>query len=406
MQNNYRKLFFILLSLGLFCVVFSAGAYFGVKNRSEIEKVTSIANKEPKQVVTDADFEPFWKAWNLINEKYPQSTGVSDQERVWGAISGMVASLNDPYTTFFPPEENKSFNEQISGEFGGVGMEVGIKDKVLTVIAPLKGTPAYNAGIKSGDKILKINDTTTSDLTIDKAINLIRGEKGTVVNLTIFREGEKDTRKIAVTRDIISSPTINTEKRADGVFVIRLYTFNANSSELFRGALREFVESGSSKLVLDLRGNPGGYLESAIDMASWFLPIGKPVVLEDFGSKTEQKVYRSKGYDIFTDNLKFVILVDGGSASASEILSGALQEHKKAILVGEKTYGKGSVQELVGLTSNTSIKITIATWLTPNGVSISKQGLTPDVVVPFTREDFEKARDPQMDKAVELLLKK
>jgi carboxyl-terminal processing protease len=189
----------------------------------------------------------------------------------------------------------------------------------------------------------------------------------------------------------------------NGVFLIELYNFSANSPNLFRAALRQFIESGSDKMIFDLRGNPGGFLEAAIDMASWYLPAGKVVVREDFGGARSEKVYRSRGYDIFTDNLKFAILVNGGSASASEILAGALSEHDKAILIGEKTFGKGSVQELINITPNTSLKITVARWLTPNGRSISEEGITPDILVKRTAEDIAASRDPQLQKAIEIL---
>ena len=190
-----------------------------------------------------------------------------------------------------------------------------------------------------------------------------------------------------------------------GVFVISLYSFSANSPDLFREALRKFIDSGSDKLVLDLRNNPGGYLEAALDMASWFLPTGKVVVSENFGDKQPPDVYKSKGYDIFTDKLKFAILVNEGSASASEILAGALQDQKKAVLIGEKTFGKGSVQELIPVTGSTSIKITVAHWFTPNGKSISNSGLTPDIIVPLTADNTKGGADPQMDAAVKYLTK-
>ena len=282
-------------------------------------------------------------------------------------------------------------------------MEVGIKDKILTVIAPLKDTPAYKAGIKSGDKILKIDKTITSDLSIEKAIKLIRGEKGTTVALTIFRNGDKEPREIKVVRDIINTPTLDTELRKDNIFVIKLYSFSSNSADLFRNAMKKFYESKSDKLLLDLRGNPGGYLDAAVSMASWFLASGKTVVSEDYGDNAKQKIHRSAGYDIFTDKLKFVILIDGGSASASEILAGAMQDYGKAKLVGEKSYGKGSVQEVVDITPDTILKITVAKWLTPKGNTISEKGLTPDYTVDLTQDDADAKKDPQMDKAVELL---
>lgn len=393
-----RKTSVVILLLAGF---FALGVYVGFHNRPEIDRAM-LRGKETA-VATQADFSPFWKVWNAINEKYP-NISVTDQNRVYGAISGLVGSLDDPYSVFFSPEDAKMFEDDINGNFSGVGMEVGIKNKILTVIAPLKDTPAYQSGIKSGDKILKIDETVTSDLSIEKAIKLIRGEKGTTVALTIFRDGEKEPREIKIVRDVINVPTLDTELREDGIFVIKLYSFSANSSGLFQGALKKFTESNTDKLLLDLRGNPGGYLDAAVNMASWFLPGGKTVVIEDYGKDTKQKIYRSRGYDIFTDKLKFVILIDGGSASASEILAGALQDYGKAKLVGDKSYGKGSVQEVVNITPDTILKITIAKWLTPNGASISEKGLAPDYKVEITSKDIDKKKDPQMDKAVQLLL--
>ena len=401
-----RRAYAIVL---LVVFTFGFGIYVGFNNRPEIEKVLTLTGKETA-VQTTADFSPFWKVWNVINDKYPGAEKVTDQEKVYGAISGLIGSLNDPYSEFFAPDEAKIFEEDISGNFSGVGMEIGIKNRVLTVIAPLKNTPAYRAGIESGDKILKIDETATAGLGVDQAIKLIRGEQGTTVSLSILREGEREPREIKIVRDIINIPTLDTESRKDGIFVVELYSFSANSPSLFRDAIRQFAQAKSDKLLLDLRGNPGGYLEAAISMASWFLPEGKVVVTEDYGEESEPKVFRSKGYNVFNDKLKFVILIDGGSASASEILAGAMQDHKRAILVGSESYGKGSVQEVVDITPDTLLKITVAKWLTPNGNLITDKGLTPDYLVEFSKEparaggDSESEKDPQMDKAVELLL--
>ena len=395
--------FFIVLA-------FVSGVYVGTHQKSEIEKVVGVNSTETPSDINGVDFAPFWKAWNTINEKYPGADEITNQDRVYGAISGLMHSLNDPYSVFFSPEEAKSFEEQIAGNFSGVGMEVGIKDDILTVIAPLKNTPADRAGIKSGDKILKINDTLTSDLTVDKAVKLIRGEKGTELTLTILHSGEQKAIEIKVIRDTIEIPTLETEMRKDGVFVIRLFSFSANSASLFRDALKEFAMSRSDKLLLDLRDNPGGYLDTAVYISSWFLPAGKVIVSEDYGGDKDPEVFRSKGFELIRnktenvlgDNLKFVILIDSGSASASEIVAGAMQDQKKAILVGEQSYGKGSVQQVLDMTKDTILKITIAKWLTPNGNTIAQKGLTPNYVVKYAKT--EKGDDPQVAKAVKLLL--
>lgn len=405
MKNKNKKALYIVYSLILLAGVFCLGAYTGYTNRKEVDKVFSVAHKDP-EVETDADFNSFWKVWNILNEKSLYAKKTTNQDRVWGAVSGLASSLKDPYTVFFPPEENKLFNDEIKGSFGGIGAEIGVKDKVLTIIAPLKDNPAIKVGIKSGDKILKIDNVETGNITIDKALSLIRGKKGTVVTLLVLRPGEKETREFKITRDDITIPTIDTELRSDNIFVIKFYSFSENSANLFKDALKKFVDSNSKKLIIDLRGNPGGYLDAAINIGSWFIDEGKVIVSEDFGGRKKTETYRSHGPKIFGKDLELIVLVDGGSASASEILAGALKEHGVARLVGEKTFGKGSVQELINITDTTSLKVTVAKWLTPNGVSISDQGLEPDFKVPFTIKDFEAKKDPQMDKAVELLTSK
>ncbi len=418
-NTSYMRVIGVVLGVMVAGASFVVGVAFGRVGVLPQERVTGVENLENEAVTQNVDFAPFWEAWNVINDRYVTNEAVPSQEKVWGAIQGLANSLGDPYTVFLPPQELEAFETEISGNFEGVGMEVGLRDGVLTVIAPLKGTPAFRAGILSGDKIIRIDNELTNQFTIDEAVQKIRGKQGTVVKLTILRDGEDEPIEISVVRGVIDIPTVETEVktvpgggtvegvgniRDDGIFIIRLFNFSAVSPNLFRDALRQFVLSGSDKLILDLRGNPGGYLEAAVDIASWFLPPGEVVVREDFGGARKEEVIRSKGYDIFNDSLKFVILIDGGSASASEILAGALREYKKATLVGTQTFGKGSVQELVKITPDTSLKITIARWLTPEGVSISEKGITPDVVVPMTSADRDAGADPQLEKAVEILL--
>ncbi|MBX4206452.1 S41 family peptidase [Candidatus Parcubacteria bacterium] len=396
-----------LVALGLVIAFgsYAVGLHHGKGALSAAAGVMNPTEGEPSGI----DFAPFWKAWNLINEKYiPASTTApkaTDQDKVYGAIGGLASSLGDPYTVFFPPVQSEIFASDIRGNFEGVGMEVLAQNGAVTVIAPLKGSPAEAAGIKAGDKIIRIDGDSAASISTEDAVKKIRGKEGTSVGLTIIRNGVKDPIEVSVRRAVIDLPVIKTEKLAGGVFKIDLYSFSENSPNLFRGALREFVESGDDKLILDLRGNPGGYLEAAIDMASWFLPSSKVVVREDFAGGMPQTVYRSRGYDIFNDNLKLVILIDKGSASASEILAGALKEQGKATLVGETTFGKGSVQELVDLTSDTSLKITVARWLTPNGLSISEKGIAPDFKVEYTAATKAAGKDPALDKAVEILTK-
>lgn len=398
MKSFKVRVWIIVLALGFFLL----GFFVNELAVPEVEKVVGLQNPgegSPQGV----SFEPFWKTWNVINDKFVDPDTVGTEDKLYGAISGLTRSLNDPYTVFLPPEDSEMFEADISGNFEGVGIEIGVRDGVLTVISPLRGTPADEAGVLAGDQIVQINGEPTATMTIDEAVKTIRGERGTDVVFTIVRESADEPVEISVTRDVIDIPTVMTTLRPDGIFVLELFNFNSPSTGLFKDALQEFVDSGSDKLILDLRNNPGGFLSAAIDVSSWFLPAGKVVVIEDFGDDEKEKVHRSKGFDVFNENLKMVILVNEGSASASEIVAGALSEHGVATLVGAQTFGKGSVQELVPITDKTSLKITVARWLTPEGNSISEGGLMPEVQVPMTIEDIEAGRDPQLEKAVEML---
>ena len=404
--NRYKLVLIIVL---LLAVSFGCGVYFGKSTKyNNIQNNIIVGSTSSTQYIstTTANMDAFWETWNILSQKFvythKDAKKISDQDKVWGAIQGLTAVYGDPYTVFMPPEESKAFAGDISGNFEGVGMELAIKDKNIVVVAPLKGTPAYNAGVQKGDVVLAIDGKTTAGMSVDEAVKLIRGKAGTVVTIKFARDGKTEPVEIKIIRGIIDVPTAETEIKGD-VFVIKLYNFYAPSVDKFKLALRDFIASGKTKLILDLRGNPGGYLESAVDMASWFLPLGKTVVKEDFGTNIDEQIYRSKGYDIFNSNLQMMILADSGSASASEILAGALQEHKIAKIVGTKTFGKGSVQELINITPDTSLKVTIARWLTPNGISISDGGLTPDYEVNMTADDVKANKDPQMDKAISLL---
>lgn len=407
-SNSIKKLvtFIVLIS------VFSFGFISG--------KSTSVEARQTN-AVSDTDFAIFWKVWTLVNEKYvpthtsTTTSGLStttavtaNKDRIYGAIKGMVNAMGDPYTTFFTPQENTSFKSQIDGNFEGIGMEVGQKDGILTVIAPLAGSPAEKAGIRPGDKVIKINDTISTDISVDQAVTIIRGKKGTKVNLTIIREGSTKPITYEITRDVINLPTLDgSYATSTGIYTIKLYSFNANAQDLFNKEIDKFALSGSSKLIIDLRNNPGGFLDAAVSIASNFMPAGSVVVRESYGKNKPEDIIRSEGYDTF-DGRKFpkiVILIDGGSASASEILAGALHEQGLATLVGTKSFGKGSVQELVNVTPDTSLKVTVARWLTPKGNSISEVGIVPDIEVKVTEDDIKAQKDPQMAKAIEILSK-
>lgn len=395
----------LLLVIGSFGAGIAVGTARSYTQAATSISITSLFTGEAQQPSTN--LSQLWLVWNTLNNKFvpttASSTRATEQEKIYGMIKGLTDSYGDPYTTFFPPEEAKAFAEQVSGNFGGVGMEIGIKDKMIVVVAPIPNSPAEKVGMVTGDKIVAIDGKPTDGFSVEQAVRMIRGEKGTTVKLTVLRGTSVEPIVVSIVRDTISVPAIKTELRNDGIFVVSLYSFSGLSTNQFRDAMRKFVQTGSHKMIIDVRGNPGGFLDAAVDISSYFLPIGYSVVSEDAGSGTNPDVHHSRGYNIFSrgQDLKLVVLIDGGSASASEILAGALHDHGKATLIGKKTFGKGSVQELIDIGGGASLKVTIAKWLTPKGTSISEHGISPDIEVDRTPEDVEAKRDPQMDKAIE-----
>ncbi len=351
---------------------------------------------------TNIDFSLFWKVWDILRDKYVDRSKLDAQELFYGAIDGMLAATGDPYTTFFDPKEQKEFNEDISGKFEGIGAEMGIRDEILTVIAPLEGTPAERAGLRPNDKILKIDGELSSSYKLEEAVSKIRGPKGTEVKLTIYRSGEEESREVSVARDVINVKSVKLTVRDDGIVILRVSRFGDDTEREFRNAVSEIAGKGAKGVVLDLRSNPGGLLDAAVDMASLMLPFDTVVVIEENG-KGERREEKTRGGDRLS-GIPTVVLIDEGSASASEILAGALRENRDNVtLIGKKSYGKGSVQELVPVGRTMSVKITIARWLTPKGNQINKQGITPDEEVGISVDDITNDRDPQLDKAIERL---
>jgi carboxyl-terminal processing protease len=385
-----RQIIIIPIAIILAAALFFGGFFVGKKSvPSPTVSERIFFNRElgkPEPI----DFGLFWQALKAIEKKYVDSTKIDYKEILYGAIEGMVDSLGDDYTIFMRPEKAEEFIKSVSGKdsFEGVGMEIGIKNKVLTVIAPIEGTPAYRAGIRAGDKILKIDERLTDGMSSEQAVNLIRGKKGTQVVLTISRKEFSEPREFTLTRDIIQVPVISWSIKDGDIAYVRIYQFSGNLPEKFRNVVSEALKSNAKKMILDLRNNPGGYLEAAVDIASWFLPKGSVVLKEEFRDN-ENDDYRSKGYSAL-QNFPVVVLVNNGSASASEILAGALKDIKGVKLIGEKTFGKGSVQQVETLPDDSSLKITVAKWFTPSGISIADEGLTPDIEV-------------QLDKAIEVL---
>ncbi len=393
-------IFFVVIILA----AFGAGFYFG-ESRVPITAPQGIIN-EGLNKPENLDFSLFWEAWRKLEEKYVDNSKIDYKKMLYGAITGMTDSLKDDYTVFFPPEETKIFKEDVNGEFSGVGMEIGVRNSTLTVIAPMEGTPAERAGLMAGDKIVKINGQNSGDMAVDEAVKLIRGQRGTEVSLTVFRDGWDDVKDFKIIRDVIEIPSIKLEIKgpfedSSNIAHIRLYQFSEVARSSFNKAGLEIINGSSKKIILDLRNNPGGYLEVAQDIAGWFLEKGDLVAIEDFGGKEENQEYRAKGPSNFS-SYKMVVLINKGSASASEILAGALRDNRNILLIGEKSFGKGSVQQLEEL-RNGSLKITVARWLTPKGTMINGQGLTPDIEVKMTEEDYKNKKDPQLDKAIEVL---
>lgn len=387
LRQNFVLIFLIITIL----VSFGLGIWFG--------KTQVICEICPP---AEIDFSLFWEAWNKLEEKFVDKEKFNTQEMIYGAVSGMVKSLDDPYTVFLKPEDTKRFMEDIKGAFEGVGMEIGIRNGQLQVIAPLEGTPAQKAGLRAGDKIIKVDDKPTADITTDEAVNLIRGSKGTEVILSIWRKDWGETKDIKIVRGVIEIPSLKWEIIEDNIAYLKLYHFTEKAAYDFTMAAIEILNSGTQKIILDLRNNPGGYLEVAQDIAGWFLSRGQIVVIEDFGEGQERKEYKAEGNaNLLTYSV--VVLINQGSASGSEILAGALRDNRQVLLIGETTFGKGSVQELEKLKEGSSLKITIARWLTPNGELIADKGLEPDIKVEMTNEDYNEGRDPQLNKAIEII---
>lgn len=403
-MNKYQIILLLVVSLG-------AGYGLGSSQLHTISSGGSVVGESAGSSLILNSFAPNSSLLNevrtALDTKFiswkATSTMPTTKDLEYGMIKGYVAAYGDPYTTFFPPAESKVFTENVQGSFGGVGMQVGDKDGNSVVIAPLKDSPSAKAGIKSGDIIVKVDGVDVLGKDSNIVVSKIRGPIGGDVTITVKRADKADLMDFKIKREEIQIPTIDT-KIQNGVFVISLYSFNADSAKLFASAMDKYNESSTNKLVIDLRGNPGGFLESAVEIASIFLDQGKVVVSEKQGKQETDIDMRSKGYNTMLKKSNVVVLVDGGSASASEILAGALKDQGAAKVVGEKTFGKGSVQEYVNLSDGSAIKVTIAKWYTPNGVNISLSGISPDVEVKFDNDKFTKFKiDTQLNKAIEVV---
>jgi carboxyl-terminal processing protease len=396
----------IIVVIAAVCVggaVFGGYAWGFNKGYSETKNIniTGINDGATPSEVT-ADFSLFWQEWNLLKNTQLDAKSVSDQQLLYGAMTGLANSYNDPYTVFFDPSDATQFLSDVQGSFGGIGAELGSDaNGQLIIIAPLKGTPAAAAGLKDGDQILEIDSTSTTNMSVDEAVALIRGNPGTKVDLTISRASWANPKVITISRAIINVPTVTSSIKNGDILYLQLDEFDANASQAFGSAVIAGLDQGAKGMVLDLRDNPGGYLNQAVDIAGWFVSPGTTVVKEKYADGSEdvtaaQGSAALKGFPV-------VILINGGSASASEILSGALRVDNGIKLIGAQSFGKGVVQQVTQLSDGSAVKVTIAEWLLPDNSEIEHVGLTPDYIVPMTATDTAANIDPQLNKALQVV---
>lgn len=408
-MNFIKKLNGISLIIAL--LTFVLGWQLGMRNFqvkvSDFRPQVTFEN-ETAPVNKDVDFKLFWQVWDLVSSEYVDKKAIDPQKMFYGAVAGMVASLGDPYTVFLPPEQQKSTREELNGAFEGVGIQLGYdKEKRLAVIAPVKDTPADRAGIKAGDLILKIDNREAFNLSLPEAVNLIRGKKGTVVALEIYQEGDVKSQTFDLKRDTIIVNSVEFEEKTSPkgkkIALIKLGRFGERTFTEWNKAVSDSLASAPEAVVLDLRNNPGGLLDGAVFIGSEFIKSGDIVLQENAkGERIPYKVNR-EGKLL---NLPLIVLINKGSASASEIVAGAVQDLKRGKLLGETSFGKGTIQESQDLPEKTGIHVTTAKWLTPSGNWVHQKGLTPDIVVKLTEEQLkvqtdDKTKDFQLEKALE-----
>ena len=390
-----------------------AGFWLGTHN-FKIEFGRKPSLKIERKVPVDKqniDFSLFWEVWDRLEKNYIDKKALDQNQMILGAIQGMVASLGDPYTVFLKPSDNKEVKEDLNGSFDGVGIQLGYKENQLAVIAPLVDTPAYRAGVKAGDLILKINDESTTEISIDEAMKKIRGPKGTKVKLTLMHSGEKEPYEVELVRDTIIVHSVevefpkieNCQSKSENCVVahLKLLKFGDRTADEWNEAVSKIInyQPSVSGIILDLRNNPGGYLNGSIFIASEFLASGVVVQQEQADGTKETFSVNRQGRLL---KQPLVVLINEGSASASEIVAGALKDHQRAIIVGTKSFGKGTVQEAEDLPGGAGLHITTARWLLPNGESIDKKGITPDNEI---KDDPKTEKDEQLEKAIEIFSK-
>ncbi len=402
--KQFVKQYAILL---IVFIVFILGILIG-RQTSEPEIVYkndehgSVYNKggKPEFLSKDLNFELFWDVWEIIEDNYVHQP-VNETELLYGSMAGSVASLADPHSVFFDPETTKDFNDELAGTFEGIGAEIAIKNDRLTIVAPLPDSPAQKAGLRSGDKVFAIDGMDTTGISLDYAVKKIRGHKGTDVFLTIGRDSLDDFKEIKITRQTIDIQSVKWELLENNIVHLEIRYFNEDTKDDFNQAVLESISKNPRGIILDLRNNPGGFLDTAINVAAEW--VEDKVVVYEKSADGKLKPHKVNGRARLKD-FPTVVLINEGSASGSEIVAGALKDYGLATLIGETTFGKGSVQTLFPLKDGSSIKLTVAEWLTPNENTIEGDGVEPDIEVELTVEDFNQDLDPQMDKALEVLM--
>jgi len=394
-----RKARFAVLVLAVF-LAFSGCLYAAEKVQpAPVAPAAPAAPEKAEDIYKQ--LELFSDALSMVRSEYVDN--VKSKDLIYGALKGMVQSL-DKFSEFMDPESYAEMKVETEGEFGGIGIEIGIKDDILTVIAPIDDTPAYKAGLKAGDRIVKINKDITRGITLLEAVKKLRGKPGTPVTVTVLREGESKILDFTITRDIIKVKSIKNPKiLEDKIAYVKLSIFQERSAKDLEDALVELEKKGMDSLILDLRNDPGGLLNVAAEVAGKFLPTGEMIVYTKGRNNKQEMEFRVKEKKPRTD-YPMVVLVDQGSASGSEIVAGALQDHKRAVLVGMKTFGKGSVQTVIPLSDGSAIRLTTSKYYTPNGRSIHGQGIMPDIVVefkPVKKEDLSKGNPEEVFEKLE-----
>lgn len=349
------------------------------------------------------DMDLFWDVWKMVNEEHIYEEEVADKvDRVEGAIQGMLNSLDDPYTVFMNAEDHETFNESLGGELEGIGAEVTMKNGFVTIVTPLKGSPAEEAGILPGDIIAEVDGESTETMMLGEAVSKIKGPRGTKVLLGIARRGESGIIDVEIVRQKIHYDSVKWEMKEGGIAYIEIIQFDDNTYRKFNSAINDILLEEPEGLIIDVRSNSGGYLNVSVDLLSEFTADKrKAVIIRSKDSAKNQVIYTSGRARL--DDVPVVVLVNGGSASASEIVAGAIQDWERGTLIGEQTFGKGSVQEIRPLDDGAAIRITVAKWNTPNDNNIDKEGILPDIEIERTPEDRDNDRDPQLDCAIEFL---